>query len=210
IAETVQIVGDVRVMVDVMNAVTSGPFTLEPVEPQAPATSPREAAPPETSPRLFLSVGSGIGNRWKTWRAQLGQRLTHGLHLVEELDSLGSVHTSSDTLEEFGSFGAGVRWTPFEPRPRPSPIPLASFIDVRAVYLTVVVGAAVRDRLTTTMTTSSEVIAWSPMASLAVGLLELQGHDWTLGPELRGQRARFDGRLMRDWQLMIALHLNQW
>jgi hypothetical protein len=84
------------------------------------------------------------------------------------------------------------------------------FIDPSAVYFTAVVGAAFRDRVTTMMTESSEDTAWSPMASLAVGWLEIQGRDWTLGPEFRGQLARFDGRLQRDWQLMIAIHLNQW
>ncbi len=203
IAETVQILGDTRVIIDVVSSVMSGPFTLNVVAPQ------KQQGPREASPRLFLTLGFGYSNG-TTWRFQLGQRLAHGLHLVEDFNSLGSGYISADTLEDHLSFGAGIRWTPFEPRPEPSRFPLAPFIDTRAFYLTAVIGAGLRARQTETMTGFNEDTAWSPMASLAVGLLEIQGRDWTLGPELRGQLARFDGKLQRDWQLMLAIHLNQW
>lgn len=57
---------------------------------------------------------------------------------------------------------------------------------------------------------STEQVAWSPMASLAVGLLEIQGRDWSLGPEYREQLAHFDGHFQRGWLLLIAIHLNGW
>jgi hypothetical protein len=52
--------------------------------------------------------------------------------------------------------------------------------------------------------------AWSPMARLAVGLFQLRGRDWTLGPEFREQVAHYDGQFQRSWMQMIAAHLNQW
>lgn len=200
IAETVQIVGDTRVIIEILSSVMSGPFALDLIEPPKPR---------ETSPRLFLGFGFGYSNGAATWRLQLGQRLVHGLHLVEEINSLGSSDISADTTEELLSFGAGVRWTPFKPRLRRGGFPIAPAIDLYAVYFTALVGAGLRDRLTTT-TDSTEDLAWSPMASLAVGLLAFQGRDWALGPEFRGQLARFDGKVQRDWQLMLAIHLNQW
>jgi hypothetical protein len=205
IAESVQILGDAQVMIDVVSSVMSGPFPLTVVEPQQPQ------GPRETSPRLFLGVGFGRdeGNA-HAWRIQLGRRLAHGLHLVEDLNWI----RSADILEGHRSVGVGIRWTPFEPRLHASPFPLAPlapFVDIRSFYFTAVVGADLRDRvMQTTLTESTVDYGWSPMASLAVGLLGIQGHDWALGPEFRGQLTRFDRKLQRDWQLMLAVHLNQW
>ena len=60
------------------------------------------------------------------------------------------------------------------------------------------------------MDASIEATAWSPMASIAVGLPEIQGHDWSFGPEFREQLARYDGHLQRGWELSLAIHLNSW
>jgi len=48
------------------------------------------------------------------------------------------------------------------------------------------------------------------MASLALGWLEIQGHDWSFGPEFREQVAYHDGHLQRGWMLLGAIHLNGW
>ena len=110
-AETVQLVGDTRVMIQVGSGVGSGPFVLAP-------------RPGETSPRRFLSLAAGLGgvsrngdvppSRGLGWRLQFGQRLAHGLHLVEEVNSISAAHLSpyaTDTSEAHDSFGVGVRWT---------------------------------------------------------------------------------------------------
>lgn len=117
------------------------------------------------------------------------------------------------TAENQVSMGAGVRWTPFKPAPIPARAAsfLGTFVDIRAFYLTAVLGANLRDRYTYPSATETiETTAWSPMASLAVGLLEIQGHDWSLGPEFREQIAYYDGQLQRGWCLTIAIYLNTW
>jgi hypothetical protein len=223
IAETVATMADARVTFDVLSAVGSGVLVLA----QTPARATTEVVAPcpcETSPRLYISFSTGFGGASRvgvtppvggfSWRLQVAERLAHGLHLVEEYNEIGSDYLSPapiGTSEDHGSIGVGVRWTPFEPQPRPSHFPFAPYMDVHAFYLTAVVGADVRDRLAqTSPTQTTDQTAWSPMASLALGVLELQGHDWSIGPEFREQLARFDGHFQRGWQLLFAIHLNQW
>ena len=230
VAETVQMVSDARIAIEAISSVGSGPFALDPSARNADAIT-RATVPPtastvrhETSPGVFLSAAFGLGGVSRngdvpptgiwTGRLQLGQRLRHGLHLVEEVNSLGNGDISPyppARTEAHLSMGAGVRWTPFEPRPQrslnrfifPSP-----YVDIRAFYLTAVIGADVRDRFPTSSTTDET--AWSPMTSLAVGLLEIQGHDWSLGPEFREQLAYYDGHLQRGWMALLAIHLDEW
>ena len=229
VGETVVTVGDTRVAIDVVSTVGAGPVPLTQSAADPGDAAARSRTPAggtwETSPRKFLSLAFGFGGlsrvgnapptRGPSWRMQFGQRLGHGLHLVEEVNSLGSDYLSPapiDFSEVHTSFGTGIRWTPFEPRPHPSsawgPFP-GRYVDVRAFYLTTVIGADVRDRTTQSeLDQTTEHVSWSPMASVAVGLLEIQGEDWSLGPEFREQLARYDGQFQRGWQLFFAIHLN--
>jgi hypothetical protein len=115
------------------------------------------------------------------------------------MTSLGDAYISpypTDTSEANLAFGAGIRWTPFKPRRRRASLQFlipGPFSDFHAFYVTAVAGANVRDRVTVVTPTGwVEETAWSPMASVAVGLLEIQGNDWSLGPELREQLAYYD------------------
>ena len=230
VAKTVQTVGDAQITVEAMDSVGSGPFILRAAERSEDAvthasTLPARSRGPcgcETTPRRYLSFAFGLGGVSRngdapptdsgSWRLQLGQRIGHGLHLVEEANSLGSGYISlspTDVSEEQLSLGAGARWTPFKPRPQPSGF-IGPYVDARAFYVTAVVGANIRDRLTQTSTKTTDETAWSPMVSLALGLQEIQGHDWSLGPEFREQLAYYDGHLQRGWMLLIAIHLNEW
>jgi hypothetical protein len=229
VAETVQPVGDTRVLIDAISSVRSGPFELAPSDRDR--SSAAGVAPScvrcESSPRSFLGVAFGLGGVSRignvpptggsSWRFQLGQRLAHGLHLVEEIDAIGSGYISpypTNTAEQHLAMGAGIRWTPFKPRRHRTALfagALGPFTDILAFYLTAVVGADLRGRITqTTPTESVEESAWSPMASLALGLAEIQGNDWSFGPEFREQIAYFDGHVQRGWMLLITIHLNAW
>jgi hypothetical protein len=180
----------------------------------------------QRSPSLFVRFAFGLGgvsrngdvapgSDW-SWSMQFGQRLGYRLHLVEEMNVLGAGLTLTPRLmtEEHLSVGAGVRWVPFEPNPHRGPtFPFAgSYIDMHAFTLTAVVGANMRDRLVMVPATTrwTEEVDWSPMASIAIGLLQIGGRDWTLGPEFREQLTRYDGRFQRGWQLLFATHLNRW
>ena len=214
VAETVQMVGGTRVVVGAVSSVVSGEFPLEP------------AVRCETTPSRFVSVAYGYGGVSRienvpptygaTGRVQLGQRLAHRLHLVEEFDSIGGGYTSvvvPASAEDHVVFGAGLRWMPFEPRPtyRPTIFLPGPFTDLQAWYVTALVGADFRDRITeTSPTTSRDASSWSPMASLSLGLLEIRGHDWSMGPEFREQLTRYDGHIQRSWQAMIAIHLEDY
>jgi hypothetical protein len=81
------------------------------------------------------------------------------------------------------------------------------YIDVAAFFVTAVVGANVRERTIAGMTTET---AWSPMASLSLSYLMLQGHDWAFGSEFREQLARYEAHIQRGWQLLITADLNMW
>lgn len=233
IAETVQIAGDIRVMIDAISSVGSGPFPLAPSERERPSVRracdgvAQSCVDREMWPRLYVSVALGLGGVSRngsvpptsggSWKLQFGQRLAQGLHLVEEMTSLGEGYISAyptDTSEIHVAFGAGVRWTPFKPRPRRQSFQFlfpCPFIDRHAFYVTAVVGANLRDRITVmTPTEWFEETAWSPMASVAVGLPQIQGSDWWLGPELREQLAYYDGRVQRGWMFSFAIHLNAW
>jgi hypothetical protein len=82
----------------------------------------------------------------------------------------------------------------------------APYIDVAALFVTAVVGANMRERIAG-MTTET---AWSPMASLSLSYLMLQGHDWAFGSEFREQLAHYDGRIQAGWQVLITADLNVW
>lgn len=226
VAETVQTVGDARIVLDAVSSIGSGPFPLTPAE-AAPATpSAPMALKREPSPRTYFGMGVGFGGFSRNgdappfvgsnWRLQLGQRLGRGLHLVEEVNLMSTSYFAPypmTTAESQLSMGAGVRWTPFKPAPIPARAArfLGSFVDIRAFYLTAALGANLRERFTfPSATETAETSAWSPMASLALGLLVIQGHDWSLGPEFREQIAYYDGQLQRGWSLTIAIYLNTW
>jgi hypothetical protein len=204
---------------------------VAPPEPVATPPVATDVAPPvhpETSARKFVNVGFGIGGVSRigdvpptsgaSFRLQFGQRLAHGVHLVEEISFLVAQDYVSpvptNTSEDHFSFGAGVRWTPFEPRPHPNTLPLpipGPIIDSNAFYVTAVLGADSRNRSTwVSPTESTDQSAWSPMASLAVGLPAIQGHDWSLGPEVREQLQYFDGHVQRSWMAMFVAELQQW
>ncbi len=216
VAETMQEAGDARIALEAIDAVAAGEVPLT-------TTAPVSGIRCETSPRKFFSLSLGIGGvsrngdvpptqGW-TYRLQLGQRIHHNLHLVGEVSWSDAGYVSpysTYTGENHWSLGAGVRWMPFEPAPRrgPSFVFPGPFVDVRAWYLTAMVGADLRDRFN--QSDSTEDTAWSPMTSLAIGLLEIQGHDWSFGPEFREQVAYYDGHLQRGWMLLFAAHLNEW
>jgi hypothetical protein len=227
VAEAVQTVGDAHIAIDAIRVVGSGPFSLSGSDTDTAVAQHR--SPPsvsdETSPHLFLSFAFGFGGVSRigdvpptgggSWRLQLGQHLGHRLHLVEEMNTIGTGYISAfpmNTTEEHLSMGAGVRWTPLKPSPRrSSPVLMlpGSFGDIRSFTVTAVVGADLRTRSTqTTPTDSIDETAWSPMVSLAVGVDELRGGDWSLGPVFREQLAYFDGHVQRGWMLLVAIHLN--
>jgi hypothetical protein len=225
VAETVQKFGDAHITIDAISAIGSGPFLLGPTEHDEGAISPVGS---ETTPRLYLSPAFGIGGVSRngdvppaagvSGRLQLGQRLLPNLHLVEEMNWLGGGYVSPYSIgasEQHLSIGAGVRWTPFEPKPQRwwrgfSGYFLPGGYIEHAFYLTATIGADLRDRVTQpSVTESTEATAWSPMASLAVELLGIQGHDWSLGPEFREQLAYYDGHLQPGWMALIAIHLNE-
>ncbi len=152
-----------------------------------------------------------------TGRLQLGERLRHGLHLVEEVNVIAGGYIApypTDTSEQHQSLGVGVRWEPFKPRPNPDVVPICCrlrLFDIRAFYLTAVVGA--NDRSRGTWLGPNQYAydsAWSPMARPAVGLPELHVREWALGPEFREQLTYYDGRLQRGWMLTFAIHVNAW
>ncbi len=184
----------------------------------------------ETAARKFLNVAFGtggvsrIGNVPPTYgysfRLQFGQRLAHRFHVVEELSSLFSQSYISpfptDTSEDHVALGAGIRWTPSDPRPQPTsgvrylPVP-APFYDMSALYITALLGVDDRDRVTwVSPTQSTDQSALSPMASLALGAPILKGHDWSLGSEVRGQLAYFDGHVQRSWMVLLMAEVGQW
>ena len=224
VAESVRMVGNARITVEAVSGIGAGPFTLPPPPPVSVATAPSAAQCVHclTSPRLFFGVAVGAGGasriadvapiRGSANRLQLGQRLGRGVHLIEEVTHLGSDGRSPTGIsEDHSAFGVGLRWTPFAPRPRSmqaSWIWPAPFVDIHAFYFTMIVGADVRDRVTSS--TQIDESAWSPMASLAMGLLEIQGQDWSLGPEFREQLARYDGHFQPSFMWLLAVHLNAW
>ncbi len=120
----------------------------------------------------------------------------------------------TDTSESHDSIGVGLRWSPFAPDLYANKIAFpfpAAFIAPNAPYVTAILGADLRDRQTwVSPTQSTAQVAWSPIASLAFGLPEIQGGDWTLGPELREQLQYFDGHVQRAWMLLITFELRQW
>lgn len=227
-AETTQVIGGVRVTLAALSHVAAGPVFLERPAPSRDRDATLRPPVAPRSPRLFASFGFGFGGvsrvrdvpptRGASWRVQLGQRLTRRLHLVEEANGIVAdyISPSPTDSEAHGSLGAGLRWTPLEPRPRPTRVPRGvlfpgGHVDRRAFYVTAVVGANLRSRLTeVTSTEATEKTAWSPMMSVAVGLLGIQGNDWSLGYVFRQQLTRYDGRLQRGWQFMVAVHLNEW
>jgi hypothetical protein len=230
VAETVTSAGGARVTIEVTSSIASGPFRIsadDDATARANAAVARFPIRRETTPQLYMSVAIGRGGVSRigdvppsagvSGRLQFGQRLRHGLHLVEEVSFLGGNYISPYAIgasEMDTPIGAGVRWTPFEPRPERSGGLLSlfpgQFVDITAFYLTAVVGADYRDRFTQTFVTqSTNATSWSPMASLALGLLEIQGHDWSLGPEFREQLASFDGHLQLGWLAMLTMHLNR-
>ncbi len=180
----------------------------------------------ETSPRVFLELALGFGGmsrvgdippiRAPSWGWQLGQRLDHGLYLVEDIRFLESGYISpfrTDASETHQSVGAGIRWTPFEPRPQrmSNMLEPGDFRDLQAFYIAAVVGIDGQSRVVhASPTESTEDGAESPMASLAVGWLSLQGRGWTVGPELREQLAYYDGRVQRGWQLSFVVDVTSW
>ena len=219
-AETVQMAGNTRVVVEAGSVVLAGSFPVD----HGPDRKGKPV-PCEPTPRVFFSAAYGYGGVSRigrvpptfgtTGRLQLGQRLAHRLHLVEEYDSVDGGYTSvvsPASAEEHVVLGVGVRWMLLEPRLVPNPITLlpGSFLD-RSLYVTALLGADFRDRFTeTSPTTSSDASSWSPMASLALGVPEIRGHDWSMGPEFREQLTRYDGHFQRSWQAMIAIHLEDY
>ncbi len=226
VAETVQTVGNARVVIDVVDS--SKPSNVE-LSPPAAATPTPVRAPANTTPSKFASLSffaidrlSGVGEvpsiEAVSIQLELGQRLAHGLHLVERVTVLQGpdyfTALGADASEAYVTFAAGVRWTPFEPRPRRTrsgwmPFP-GSYGDVRALCLTEVIGADGRDRVTTLPAGSwTESLRWAPMASLALSWLLIQGRDWAFGPELRGQLAYFDHQVQTGWALGWAFELRE-
>lgn len=222
-AETDEIAGNTPVVVEVGSVVVAGSFPVE----QLPDRESKPV-PCDTTTRLFFSVAGGLGGLSRignvppvggyTGRIQFGQRLAHRLHLVEELDSIGGSYLSPSSppaAEDHVVLGAGVRWMAFEPirarRLGPALLFPGHYVDLRAWYVTAVVGADLRDRITAiTLTQAKEQNAWSPMAGLAIGVAEIRGRDWSLGPEFREQLTRFDGHFQRGWQLLVAIDLEDY
>jgi hypothetical protein len=196
VAETVQVVGDTRIMVDVVSSAgPSTPLRIEPPVMQSDRLRPTS--------RFFVALAFDFGVP-KMFKLQFARRLGRDLHLVAEMTETGSEYTLGlpDTRESYSSLGVGVRWTP---------IGISRNFFVFAPYATAIVGAEARDRITETGPgVFTDDTAWSPMASLATGVMEFSGRDWQVGPELRVQVARFDGNLQHDWQMMLAIHLNAW
>lgn len=215
VARTVQTAGDARVTVEAVRGVVDGPLPIT-------ATPPPTVSTP---PRRYLSIGLGLGGvsrdgdvpptQGRSYRVQLGQRIGRGLHVVEEIASFGSGYISPfrpEASETHSAFGVGIRWTPFAPRPRRGSlfraVTPAAFVDTTAFYVTGLVGANARNRETRTTGDPTLDVAWSPMASVALGLQALQGHDWGFGPEFREQLAYYDGELQRGWMVTFVVHMN--
>ncbi len=228
VSKTEVIAGDTRVMVAAASSIVAAAIELSGVphvpQPPTPAqpspvqpssVQPSACIPREPPPRGFVSLAFGTGELSRvgtaaptngdTERVQFGQRLAHGLMLVEEWNLYGSgeISQSPATSEYQMSFGAGIRWLPFE---------RSSVPRLRGPYLTATAGLAGRTRETVDLSTGSN--AWAPMASLAVGLQGplpfLRGRDWAIGEEFREQVARFDGQLQRGAQLLIVLTGEGW
>lgn len=214
VAETRVTVGEARVAVNVMDAISAGPLPLARAFPNV--TLNQTEALPEPSPRRFLSLGFGPGGassqrspRGSAYRFQLGQRLGAGLHLVVDVTTL-DLDAPTLASEIHNSAGVGLRWMLLEPQPSAVQSVLAGkFVDLCAIYATVIAGVNHRDRvmLSSTADSPSEDSDWSPMASMSLGWLLVRGRDWDLGPELRWQVAHHDGEIQQGWMLLMAVHL---
>ena len=207
IAESVVQVGAETVTIQVESAVTSNLLAIKSGEPARGSVGCAC-----DTPRFFISLGLGRGGASRVGdaaafsgtavRLQVGQRLAHGLHLIEDFDENSAESlTLFDTSERQSSIAAGLRWSPFERDPKRGNL---GYLDKRAFYVDGLVGAADRVRVTE----GDQVSTWAPMASVAIGWVPWQGLDWSLGYEVREQVSRFDGQFQFGWQVLIVTHLN--
>ncbi len=142
---------------------------------------------------------------------QLGQRLSPGLHLVEEL---AIAYGGNELLDESrNAFLLGVRWTPFRLDRRSTSRTRASLVvtpsraaDWTAFHLKATVGAL--DRSLFRHATDAQESKWAPAASAAIGWLPVQGADWALGLEYRYELARISDELQRGWSLSVLAQLS--
>jgi hypothetical protein len=230
VAETTLTAADVRVMIDAISFVGSGPFPLassdHDVGGSVPETNPqnlpgghiaRAVSDDEPQVHKFLILGWGMGGWSRLSNAapsagqvvtlQVGQRLRPRLHLVEEVDLVvGGAYSPDPTVtEDHGSLLVGVRWSPFRSSRRAAP---PSFIPGRygaplAFYLRAAIGAGFNERATLT----NDSVRWSPIVSAALGYLPAQGRDWALGMELREQVMHFSEGFQRDWAFVLIAQL---
>ena len=117
VAETVQIVGDTRVVVDAYSYAGSGPLVF----------ARQDRAIDELSSSRLLMIGSGFGgwsrsssvapNRGTVLSIQLGQRLRPRLHLIEEFTGADGAFSPDPTItEDHGAILVGLRWSPVDAR----------------------------------------------------------------------------------------------
>lgn len=123
IAETQQMVGDVKITIDAQSVIGAGPLPLENPAPPPPPSQP--------APFGFFSVGLGFAGTNRlgevpptvgtVWSLQLGYRLARKLQLVVQTSFMSGEYTSTTAAyssEERTSLGVGIRWSPFAGRPQ--------------------------------------------------------------------------------------------
>lgn len=167
--------------------------------------------PLEQPLRRFMILGVGLGQvsrlsdvpptDFSAWSFQYGQRLGRGFHLVEQAEVFSASGTG---LEDYAAFSLGIRWRPFEPRPRwrpPNVVVPGRQDDWTALYVKANVGLGLRIR------TDDEVV-YAPVGVFALGYQPIQGVDWAFGFEVREQVARYDEGYQRGFSVLMTFQLS--